>query len=220
MPQMNNPRALFLHELGDALTFERAIVGMLPKLQQEASDRELSQGFQKHIKQSQRHAENIEKAFRAVGETPQPQRCPGIEGIRAEHDQFVKERPSKDVLDSFLAGAAAKTEHYEIATYEGLVSKARALGEKQAADLLERNLKEDKAVLQQVQKVGRRLARDGAKQLKEQQKAQEQGRAATGGRGRAAASSRSGGSTRSSASSRSGGSSRTGGGRTRQRRTS
>ena len=216
MPELNNPRALFLHELGDALTFERAIVGMLPQLQQEASDRELSRGFQKHVKQSQRHVENVEKAFRALGEEPQPQRCPGIEGIRAEHDQFVKERPSPDVLDSFLAGASAKTEHYEIATYEGLVAKARALGEKQAADLLERNLKEDKAVLQEVQKVGRRLARDGAKQLKEQQRAQEQGqrRGTTRGRSTAGAGSRSGTTSR-------GGTSRGGGGRrATQRRTS
>ena len=147
MAQMNNPRQLFLHELGDALTFERTIVKMLPQLQQEASDRELSQGFQRHIKQSQRHAENIEKAFRQLGEQAQAQPCPGIEGIRAEHDQFMRERPSPDVLDAFLKGAAAKTEQYEIATYDGLVTKARAFGEKQVADLLSRNREEGKQVL-------------------------------------------------------------------------
>src|SRR5687768_17909222 len=33
-----------------------------------------------------------------------------------EHDDFVtKESPSQDVLDSFLTGAGARTEHYEIA---------------------------------------------------------------------------------------------------------
>ena len=40
------------------------------------------------------------------------------------------------------AGAAARTEHYEIAAYNSLIEMARALGESEAVGLLEENLKE------------------------------------------------------------------------------
>ena len=40
--QMNDPRELFLHELGDVLYAEQTLVKTLPKLQREASDDELA----------------------------------------------------------------------------------------------------------------------------------------------------------------------------------
>ena len=62
---------------------------------------------------------------------------PGIEGIEQEHDDFAaKESPSQDVLDSFLTDAGARTEHYEIAAYEGLVTMAEAVGEMEVVELL------------------------------------------------------------------------------------
>ena len=223
MPNMNSPRELFLHELGDALTFERTIVAMLPKLQQEASDKELAQGFKRHLTQSKQHVKNVEQAFKAIGEKVKAEACPGIEGIKREHDEFLKEGPSPEVLNAFLTSAAAKTEHYEIATYEGLIAKARALGEKKAADLLEKNLKEDKQTLQAVQKVGRRLAREGAKQNAERAAASNGGRsrASSGAKSRSTARSSSGGQSRSRSGqsrSRSGGSSSRSGGRSSGRR--
>ena len=199
MTKMNSPRELFLHELGDALTFEKTILQMLPQLQSEATDKELANGFKRHVAQTRQHVKNIEQAFKAVGERPKGEPCPGIEGIKREHDEFVKEGPSPQVLDAFLTSAAAKTEHYEIATYEGLVAKARALGEKRAADALERNLKEDKQTLQAVQKVGRRLAREGAKQMRDGERVA----ATNGGRSRSASQARSGGRARSGAQAKS-----------------
>jgi len=43
--QMSDPRDLFLHELGDVLYAEKTLLKALPKLQEEASDDELAQGF-------------------------------------------------------------------------------------------------------------------------------------------------------------------------------
>ena len=34
---------------------------------------------------------------------------------------MTNEEPSTDVLDMFLTGAAARTEHYEMAAYTGLI---------------------------------------------------------------------------------------------------
>ncbi|MGH9318282.1 MAG: ferritin-like domain-containing protein, partial [Vicinamibacteria bacterium] len=128
--KMSEPRELFLHELGDVLYAERTLVKTLPMLQEEASDEELALGFEEHLDETRQHVENVELAFEKLGEKPTAEKCPGIEGIKQEHDDFVtKESPSQDVLDSFLTGAGARTEHYEIAAYEGLVTMAEAMGE-------------------------------------------------------------------------------------------
>lgn len=163
--KISDPRELFLHELGDVLTAEKTIVKMLPKLQKEAKDKQLAQGLEKHLKQTRDHVSNVEKAFKALGERPKPETCPGIEGIRTEHDTFMKQsRPTPEMVDVVLAGAATRTEHYEIAVYEGLVTMAKALGETEAARLLDQNLKQDKEMLKEAQANAKRLAKS-TKQL-------------------------------------------------------
>ena len=99
-----------------------------------------------------------------MGEPAKAEKCPGIEGIKKEHDDFIdKESPSPDVLDAFLTGAGARTEHYEIAAYEGLVTVAQAMGETKVAELLSDNLEQEKKALAKVQKIGKRLAKEGVK---------------------------------------------------------
>jgi ferritin-like metal-binding protein YciE len=162
--QMSDPRELFLHELGDVLYAERTLVKALPKLQEEASDEELATGFADHLEETRQHVKNVEKAFEALGQPAKAEKCPGIEGIKKEHDEFVaNESPSQEVLDAFLTGAGARTEHYEIAAYEGLVTMANAMGEDEVAGLLSENLEQEKAALRKMQTIGKRLAEVGAK---------------------------------------------------------
>ena len=164
---MSKPRELFLHELGDVLYAEQMLLRTLPQLSQEASDSELAKGFQQHAKETEKQVANLQKAFKKLGEPVKAEKCPGIEGIKAEHDQFVREEsPAPDVLDSFLTGAAARTEHYEIAAYEGLITMARALGERDVVELLDKNLKQEKETLKKVNSISKRLAREGAKKEK------------------------------------------------------
>jgi ferritin-like metal-binding protein YciE len=163
--KMSEPRDLFLHELGDVLYAERTLVKTLPKLQEEASDEELALGFEEHLDETGQHVKNVELAFEKLGEKPTAEKCPGIEGIKREHDEFLsKESPSQDVLDSFLTGAGARTEHYEIAAYEGLVTMAEAMGETEVVELLTENLKQEKTALEKLEAIGKRLAQNGAKQ--------------------------------------------------------
>ena len=165
--RMSDPRELFLHELGDALYAERTLVKILPKLQEEASDRELALGFKEHLDETQQHVKNVEQAFELLGEKPTAEKCTGIEGIKKEHDDFVaEESPSQEVLDSFLTGAGARTEHYEIAAYEGLVTMAEAMGETEVVELLSENLEQEKTALEKLNddreaaRAGRRQAED------------------------------------------------------------
>ena len=160
---MNDPRELFIHELQDVYYAENALVKALPEMISEASDKELSKGLDKHLTETRQQVKNLEKVFRALGETAQGEKCPGIEGIKAEHDEFVSdEQPSPAVRDSFLTGAGAHTEHYEIAAYTGLVTMAKAFGEDECVRLLSRNLTQEQAALARLEGISERLAESAA----------------------------------------------------------
>lgn len=157
--KLSDPRELFMHELGDLLTAEKTLEKALPKLAKEASNDELRSAFEHHREETKRHIENIEQVFEQMGEKAKAQPCPGIEGIKTEHDEFMKkENPSPEICDLFLTGSAARAEHYEIASYTGLVTMAKALGENEAARLLEENLRQEEKALQKVESISQQLS--------------------------------------------------------------
>lgn len=162
---MSDPRELFMHELRDMYYAEKALTKALPDLIREATDRELASGLRKHLDETKGHVTVLEQVFEALGERAKGEPCPGIEGIKAEHDEFMRdESPSPEVCDIFLTGAAGRAEHYEIAAYTAMISLARGLGEVECARMLGENLREEKEALKAVEQVGRRLTRN-ARQL-------------------------------------------------------
>jgi ferritin-like metal-binding protein YciE len=165
MAEVVNPRELFLHELGDILYVERTLTEKaLPKLISEVNDKEFKNGLEKHLQQTRRHVTNVEKVFDSLGEQPRAERCLGFEGLKEEHDSLTEET-SPDLIDLVDLGAAARTEHYEIAAYQGLMKMAKALGEDEAVGLLEQNLKQEKETLRVVEKISTRVTKEHAKEF-------------------------------------------------------
>jgi ferritin-like metal-binding protein YciE len=165
MPEITNPRELFLHELGDILYVERKLTSeTLPKLIGEVRDEELKQGLESHLEETRTHVTNLEKVFAELGEEPEVEECIGFEGLSAEHDKMVSET-SPELIDLVDLGAAARTENYEIAAYESLRRMAKAMGEDKAVDLLDKNLKQEKDALREVEKIATRVSNESAKEL-------------------------------------------------------
>lgn len=164
MPQqMTDQRQLLLHELGDLLYAERVLEKSLPKMAKEATDEELRRGFEHHLEETRQQIKNLEEVFETLGEKPKAEKCPGIEGIKAEHDEFMKEqKPAPEICDLFLTGAGARAEHYEIAAYTGLVTMAQAMGEKAAVRLLKENLSQEKEALKKLEGISKRMAQPEA----------------------------------------------------------
>jgi ferritin-like metal-binding protein YciE len=161
MPQVRTPEQLFKHELQDMYYAEKALASTLPKLATEATDPELSRAFTAHHKQTEKHVANLEKVFGELGASAQAHPCPGIDGIKKEHDDFMRENePTAAMRDAFLTGAAARAEHYEIAAYTGLVNQARALGQREAVELLQENLRQEKEALKKVESISKRLLKE------------------------------------------------------------
>ena len=91
MPTVTSPEQLFEHELQDIYYAEKALTKVLPKLADEATDGELSRAFTSHLKETEKHVTNLEKVFQQIGKRPEAHPCPGIDGIKKEHDDFVDE---------------------------------------------------------------------------------------------------------------------------------
>ena len=165
MSEITSPRELFLHELGDILYVERELADKtLPKLIGEVQDAEFKQGLEKHLEETRQHVKNVEQVFRSLGEEPQAEPCLGFEGLRQEHDKMIEETASS-LVDLVDLGAAARTENYEIAAYEGLRRMAKALGEEKAVELLDENLQQEKETLREVEKIATRVSNESAKEL-------------------------------------------------------
>ena len=166
MAEITTPRDLFLHELGDIMYVERAALDRGPAEARLGGPptRSSAPPLEQHLEQTKRHLTNVEKVFEELGETPHAEECIGFEGLRAEHDKLMGEA-SSDLVDSIDLGAAARTECYEIAAYEGLRRMAKAMGEDRAVELLDRNLEDEKDALKLVEKIATRVSKESAQAI-------------------------------------------------------
>ena len=163
MAEIGDSRQLFQHKLGAALTMERTVLKMLETSEQKAQDDKVKQQFAHHREETEGQIRNLEQAFSALGGEQQVQPCPAIDGLKAEAEQLISQT-SKQLVDAVLIGGAAETEHHEIAVYEGLITKAEAMGEEDVVALLQENLEQEQHTLKEVQAAGEQLAQQLAKQ--------------------------------------------------------
>jgi len=163
MAQISDPQTLFQYELGMALGAERKVLATLRKLEQRAQRQELKQQFHHHLEETESQIRNLEQALEAVGAGPTAHDAESANGIAAEGDKLA-EKVGDDLTDAVLLGAAAKTEHVEIAMYEGLITKAEAMGADDVVSLLEENLEQERHTLEEVRKASQALSTELAGQ--------------------------------------------------------
>jgi len=154
-------RDLFVHKLGAALTMEKTILDMLPQLEEHAQHERLRAGLEHHRRETERHVENIEGVFSALGEDVDDSSCPTIEGLEKEGEANLK-MVDDSLNDMVILSGVTETEHHEIAVYEGLIAAARGLGEAQAIAPLEENLSDEQAMLERGKEMSMQLAQGAA----------------------------------------------------------
>jgi ferritin-like metal-binding protein YciE len=163
MASIETPNELFVHKLGATLTMEETILGMLENLQQEASDPKLQKDLRDHHQETQQQIENLHRIFQALGEEPEKESCPAIEGLEKEGKQMIKD-VDESLVDSVILGGVIETEHHEIAVYDGLIIKAEQIGDDDIVALLNENLEQEEGALDKAVKA----SEQSAKQLVQQ----------------------------------------------------
>ena len=165
MPEINDARKLFVHQLGEALNMERTVLTMLKRNREAAGDSELKQLFAAHHAETEGQVANLEQAFSALGEEAAGHVCHGMEGMKKEAQEMI-EKIAPELLDGALAAGATHVEHYEIATYAGLLAHAEAMGEEDVVAVLQENLEQEQQTLRKVDSSAVRLAQRAASQVR------------------------------------------------------
>ena len=135
----------FVSQLQDIYWAEQKLVKTLPKLEKAATAPQLKNAFRTHLEETKNHVTRLEQVFDLVDETAKSKKCAAMAGIVDEGQDIIDETEEATAQrDVALIFAGQKAEHYEIATYGGLVSLANTLGHNEAADILSSTLAEEK----------------------------------------------------------------------------
>jgi len=181
----------FVDEIRDLYDAEKQLVRALPKMAKAASSEELVTAFKEHLEQTKGQVQRLEQVFEMLGQKARSKPCKAMKGLVEEGQEIMEQDASENLLDLALIGAAQKVEHYEIAGYGTLRTFAQAMGNKEAAQLLDQTLKEEEATDKKLTQIAKSLYK--AAQREESSMGEENGR-----------SSRSSSSRKSSSSSRGG----------------
>jgi ferritin-like metal-binding protein YciE len=153
--KLNNPREVFGHQLGSALTMEQDVLDMLGDLEDKARSNELKQQFHHHADETRQQIDNIEQVFRALGEEPDDSPCQVTKALDKEAKANIK-MADDSVVDSVILSGAAETEHHEIAVYEALIAQAEHFAKPDVVRLLQQNLEMEQHTLEEVKQAQQR----------------------------------------------------------------
>jgi ferritin-like metal-binding protein YciE len=134
----------FMDQLKDIYYAEQQLLKTIPEMKAAATTEELEDAFDDHLKQTERHVKRLEKVFDIMGKKPEGKKCEAMEGLIKEGRNIINETKKGTMTrDAALIIAAQKIEHYEIASYGGLVQLAITIGKRNAATILDKTLGEE-----------------------------------------------------------------------------
>ncbi len=135
----------FIDELKDIYWAETHLVKALPKMKKASTSEELSKAFDKHLTETEKHVDTLEKVFEILGEKAAGKKCEAMAGLLAEAEDIIGDTDKGTMVrDAGLILAAQKVEHYEIATYGTLRVFAKTMGHNDIYDLLTKTLENEK----------------------------------------------------------------------------
>ncbi len=140
---ITNLQEKFAHELGDIYDAEQQFLQAQQELAQQATDESLKSSIQTHIEETQQQVQTLEQVYSALGQQPERVMCHAARGLVSEAQHTVSEAQTPELRDCLIAAAASKVEHYEIASYTGLIAGAQLMGQTEVVSLLEQNLQQE-----------------------------------------------------------------------------
>ena len=140
---ITNLQEKFLYELADIYDAEHRFLEAQQQMLEEASGQELQGMIQTHIEQTQQQIQNLEQVYEQMGQQPERVRCEVAQGLVAEGQEGMQEAQSGPLRDTMIASTQLKVEHYEVASYRGLLTVARQLGQSEVTGMLLQNLQQE-----------------------------------------------------------------------------
>jgi ferritin-like metal-binding protein YciE len=137
----------FLHELSDIYDAEHQFLQAQRTMVAGATEATLIKGIKRHMGETEGQIRNLEQVFELMGEQPHRQTCDGAKGLVTEAGKIIEEAQVPEMRDALIGSAASKAESYEICAYTGMVASAELMGQRKAASLLQKNLRQEERML-------------------------------------------------------------------------
>jgi ferritin-like metal-binding protein YciE len=142
--KIENMHDLFVSQIEDLYDAEQRLVKALPKMA-EASSGPLRQAIESHLQETRGQVQRLERIFTLIGIKAKGETCDAMRGLITEGEEAISDTDQKSPLrDAAIIAAANRVEHYEIAAYGSARAFAENLGMKDAAQLLQQTLEEEK----------------------------------------------------------------------------
>ncbi|HMQ31652.1 MAG TPA: DUF892 family protein [Chloroflexaceae bacterium] len=142
----------FIHDLADIYDAEHRFLEAQQQMLQQASAPQLKTMIQEHMDQTRQQIGNLEQIYSQLGSRPIRIKCDAAAGLVTEGQKGLQEAQANPaVRDCMIAGSVAKVEHYEVASYRGLLTAAEGMGQAQIASLLSQNLQQEEQTAHMVE---------------------------------------------------------------------
>ena len=142
---MKTLKDLFLDELGDIYDAERRTAKAMPRMAKAATCDDLKGVLLSHFEETEAHVVKLEEVFDCFDVKPRARTCGATIGLLEEGDELMEDYKGSPAINAALISLAQKIEHHEMAHYGCLREWAALLDNKEAADLLQEILDEEKA---------------------------------------------------------------------------
>jgi len=136
-------RQLYHNQLRMLLDTEEQITDALPKMVSKATDLELKQTFQTHLRETEVQITRLKQILNEELKAADAINCKVISALVTEAEDMITDTKDNSVRDAALIAAAQRVEHYEIAVYGAVRQWARILGKTEQASLLDQTIKEE-----------------------------------------------------------------------------
>src|SRR5271154_1248580 len=93
-------RELYIDELRDLYNAEAQLVKALPKMAKAASNDQLREAFEGHLRQTSEHVSRLEQIFEEFEEKPSGKKCLGMVGLIKEGAETIGEDYAEDLMDA------------------------------------------------------------------------------------------------------------------------
>jgi ferritin-like metal-binding protein YciE len=134
----------FTHDLGDIYDAEQRFLEAQEKMLQQASSPLLREMLSEHIAQTHQQIANLDTVYLTMNVEPQRGNCTTAASLVEEGDALIRDSGTlTSMLDSVIASAIGKVEHFEIASYRNLITTAERFDQPAVVDLLRRNLEQE-----------------------------------------------------------------------------
>jgi ferritin-like metal-binding protein YciE len=142
---------LFTEQLKLIYYVEKNLLKTLQKVIKKSLGEVMQNSLIEHKQATEEHSIRIEKVFNLLNKKSQTRKSEAFLGLQEEMEEMIDLTPENCIArDMAIITMIQKMEHYEIATYSGIVSMAKIFGFKQVASILQDTLDEEKDTDQQL----------------------------------------------------------------------